>query len=109
MTNVGVRLTKHHSIMIIFVPIHRDDVAGVFGTVVLVPIRQRLVMAKNLCIFAVEPPPIAERVKTPKVGLYLISVVYLVARCELRRNINIESYGIYTQEAGNLDSYMLVL
>jgi hypothetical protein len=89
MTISGVRLTKHHSIMILFVPIHRDDVAGVFGTVVLILIRQRFIMAKDLCVFAVELPPVAERVKTPKVGLYLISVVYLVARCELRRDINI--------------------
>jgi hypothetical protein len=89
MTNFGGRLTKHHSIMIIFVPIHCDDVAGVFGTVVLIPIRQRSIMAKDLRIFAVQPPPISERVKTSKVGLYLISVVDLIASCELRRDINI--------------------
>lgn len=88
MTISGVRLTKHHSIMILFVPVHRDDVAGVFGTVVLILIRQRLIMAEDLYVFAVEPP-VAELVKTPKVSLYRISVVYLVARCELRRDINI--------------------
>jgi hypothetical protein len=75
--------------MVVFVPIHRDDVAWVFGTVVLILIRQRFIVAKDLRVFAVEPPPVAECVETPEVGLYLISVVYLVGRCELRRGINI--------------------
>jgi hypothetical protein len=68
--------------MTILVPIHRDDVASSFGTVLFVPICQRSVVAEDLCVFTVEPPPIAERVKTPKVGLYLVPVVYLVVRCE---------------------------
>lgn len=84
MTIPGGGLTKHHSIMTVFVLIHRDDVAGVFGTVVLILIRQRFIPAKDLRVFAVEEPPVAERVKTPEVSLYLISVAYLVARCELR-------------------------
>lgn len=68
--------------MTIFVPLHRGNVASSFGTVVFIPIRQRFVVAKYLRVFAVKPPPIAERVKTPQVGLYLVSFVYLVARCE---------------------------
>ena len=58
----GFELTEYHSIMTLGISVNCDNMTWEFSAVVLVVSFQRPIVAEDLRVSAVEPPPVAKSV-----------------------------------------------